>query len=81
MKYAVQVGSGAMIYILSFMRTGSTIKIILRRYRDTQGHRQHGDRISLLLFFSKIERKWANKVTYLSIALQPLWTLVAISVP
>jgi hypothetical protein len=48
MKYPVDMGSGAMIYIASFIKIGSAIqKLILR---DTQTHGQHGDRISLLFF-------------------------------
>jgi hypothetical protein len=45
MKYAVGMGSGAMIYIPSF--------ICFRHSKvdgDTQTHRQHRDRISLFLF-------------------------------
>jgi hypothetical protein len=41
MKYAVEMGSGAMISIPSFIKTGSAI------------HRQHGDGISILLLFPK----------------------------
>jgi hypothetical protein len=49
MKYAVEMGSGAMIYIPSFIGIGSDIqKLILW---DTQTHREHGDRISLFSFF------------------------------
>jgi hypothetical protein len=48
MKYAVEMGSGAMIYIPSFIIIGSGIQKLIRGI-----HRQHGDRISLLLFFSK----------------------------
>jgi hypothetical protein len=45
MKYAVEMGSGAMIYIPSFIKFGSSIqKLIGGR------HRQHGDLISLLSF-------------------------------
>jgi hypothetical protein len=45
MKYAVEMGSDAMIYIPSFIRNGSGIDTT--RYT----HRQQGDLISLLLFF------------------------------
>jgi hypothetical protein len=37
MKYAVEIGSGAMIYILSFIKTGSGIQKLLgwiHRHRD-----------------------------------------------
>jgi hypothetical protein len=59
MKYGVEMGSGAMIYIPSFVRIGSGIQKLI----GGEGiHRQHGDRISLLSFlfsllshFQKIE--------------------------
>jgi hypothetical protein len=39
MKYDVEMGSGAMIYILSFIKTGSGIKKINRGiYTGTQTH-------------------------------------------
>jgi hypothetical protein len=48
-KYAVEMGSGVMIYIPSFIKIGSGIKkLIGGAYTDTQ----HGDRISLLLFLA-----------------------------
>jgi hypothetical protein len=47
MKYAVEMGSGAMIYIPSFIKTGLGIKkLTVGIHRHT--HTQHGDRISLL---------------------------------
>jgi hypothetical protein len=49
MKYAVEMGSGAMIYTPSFIKIGSAIEKLMGR--DTQAHRQHEDRISLLSFF------------------------------
>jgi hypothetical protein len=37
MKYAVEMGSGAMIYVESFMKTGSGIQKLLRGlFTDTQ---------------------------------------------
>jgi hypothetical protein len=36
MKYAVEVGSGAMIYIPSFINTGSGIQKLIGEYTDTQ---------------------------------------------
>jgi hypothetical protein len=53
MKYAVEMGSGAMTYIPSFMKIGSGIQKLIGG--DIQTHRQHGERISLLSFFSKYE--------------------------
>jgi hypothetical protein len=46
MKYAVEMGSSATIYIPSFEKSGSGIKKFMRG--DSQTHRQRGDRISLL---------------------------------
>jgi hypothetical protein len=46
MKYEVEMGSGAMIYIPSFIKIGSGIQKLIAR--DSQTHRQHEDRISLL---------------------------------
>jgi hypothetical protein len=37
MKYAVEMGSSAMMYILSFIKIGSGIRKLIRR--DTQTHR------------------------------------------
>jgi hypothetical protein len=48
MKYAVEIGSGAMIHIPSFIKIGSSIRKLIGEI-----HRQQGDIISLLLFFSK----------------------------
>jgi hypothetical protein len=58
MKYAVEMGSGAMIYIPSFTNVYSAIrKLISRGYTNTQTHRQHEDRISLISFlFFKIKK-------------------------
>jgi hypothetical protein len=44
MKYAIEIGSVAMIYIPSFIKTGSGIQKLLWRGI----HRQDGDFISLL---------------------------------
>jgi hypothetical protein len=49
MKYAVEIGSGAMMYVPSFIKTGSGIQKLMGRIH-IQTHRQHGDLISLLLF-------------------------------
>jgi uncharacterized RmlC-like cupin family protein len=45
MEYTVEMGSGAMIYIPSFINIGSGIQTL-----GGEIHRQHGDRISLLFF-------------------------------
>jgi hypothetical protein len=36
MKYSVEMGSGAMIYIPSFIKFGSGILKLMRGYTDTQ---------------------------------------------
>jgi hypothetical protein len=46
MKYEVEMGSGVMIYIPSFMKIGSRHSHVDRA--DTQIRRQRGDRICLL---------------------------------
>jgi hypothetical protein len=48
MKYTVEMGSVTMIYIPSFIKIGSGIQKLIGG--DSQTHRQHGDRISLLSF-------------------------------
>jgi hypothetical protein len=47
MKYAVEMGSGGIIYIPSSAKIGSGFQNLIRGYKNTQ----HGDRISILLFF------------------------------
>jgi hypothetical protein len=55
MKYAVEMISGAMVCITSFIKIGSSIETFI--WGDTQTHRQHGDHISLVLFlFFKIRK-------------------------
>jgi hypothetical protein len=46
MKYPVEIGSDAMIYIQSFIQIGSGIQKL--KGEQSKTHRQHGDRISLL---------------------------------
>jgi hypothetical protein len=46
MKYAVEMDSGAMIYVPGFIKIGSSIQKLI--VGNTQTHRQVGDRISLL---------------------------------
>jgi hypothetical protein len=50
-KYAVEMGWDATIYIPSFIKFNSVIQNLIRRYTDIQTHKQHGDRLSWLLFF------------------------------
>jgi predicted alpha/beta hydrolase len=49
MKYAVKMGSGAHDIHTEFYKDWARYSKVDRE--DTQTHRQHGDRISLLLFF------------------------------
>jgi hypothetical protein len=61
MKYAVQMGSGAMIYVPSFIESGSGIQ---KPIGEIQRHRQHGDSVSLLLFLqNKVSRLSTNYAT------------------
>jgi hypothetical protein len=55
MKYAVEMGSGAMIYIPSFIKIGPGFQKLIRGH--TRTHRQHGGRISLLLFIQNKESR------------------------
>jgi hypothetical protein len=56
MKYAAEMGAGAMIYILSFIKIGPAIqKLIGRGIKQTDT--QHGDLISLILFFLNKESR------------------------
>jgi hypothetical protein len=48
MKYANEMGSVAMIYIPSFIKSGSGIQKLIGGGGDTQRYMQDGDRISLL---------------------------------
>jgi hypothetical protein len=51
MKYAVGMGSGAMIYIPSFIKIDSGIqKLIVGAGGIHTQHRQHGNPISLFIF-------------------------------
>jgi hypothetical protein len=49
MKYAVEMGSCAMICIPSFIKIGSGIQNLMG---DKQIHREHGGLIGLLLFLA-----------------------------
>jgi hypothetical protein len=49
MKCAVEMGSGAVIYILDIRKTGSAIQKFMGW--DTQTHRQHAELMSILSFF------------------------------
>jgi hypothetical protein len=55
MKYTVEMGSGAMIHIPSFIKIGSGIQKFMGGGGYTD--RQHGDRISLILFVQNKESR------------------------
>jgi hypothetical protein len=60
MKYAVEMGSGAMIYKPSFVKIGSGTQKFMgggEGGRHIQKHRQHGDLISLLSLFQNKESR------------------------
>jgi hypothetical protein len=59
MKYAVEMGSGAMIFIPSFIKIGSAIEKLTGENTDTQ----YGDCMSLLLFYKKKKGRLKMKVT------------------
>jgi hypothetical protein len=56
------MGSGAMIYIPSFMKTGSDIQKLIGGGGSSQRHRQHSDLISLLLCFQNKKSRGTNLV-------------------
>jgi hypothetical protein len=47
---AVEIGSGAMIYLPSFIKMA-----------NSETHRQHGERIGILLFFQNKESRLKTK--------------------
>jgi hypothetical protein len=49
MEYTIEMGSGGMIYIPSFIKIGSGIQKLVGT-GDSNTHGQHGDRIRLLSF-------------------------------
>jgi hypothetical protein len=50
-EYAVEMGSGAMIYIPSFIRAGSGIEKLMGGGENTRIRRPQGDLLSLFYFF------------------------------
>jgi hypothetical protein len=55
MKYSVQMGSGALIHTPNFIKIDSAVQKLIEG--ESQTHRQHGDLISLLLFFHNKESR------------------------
>jgi hypothetical protein len=54
MKYAVEMGLGALIYISSFIKIGLGIQKLME---GGGVHREHGGLISLILFFQSKESR------------------------
>jgi hypothetical protein len=71
LNYAVEMGSGAVIYVPSFIKIGSGVQELIRGiHRHTHG--QQGDLISLLLFFQNKESRlkinsWCRDIACTSI--------------
>jgi hypothetical protein len=74
MKYAVEMDSGAMIYISSFIKISSAIQKLsgrIHRHRDRQTDRQHEDPVSQFLFLKikilaeecYLEDNWGDPVS------------------
>jgi hypothetical protein len=55
------MGSGAVIYVPSFIKIGSGIQELTRGDTQKHTHRQQRDLICLLIFLVKKYGKWANK--------------------
>jgi hypothetical protein len=60
MNYSVLIDSGVLVYMTSFVNTGSTTQKLVGRknmqtHTDTYTHRQESDLISLLLLFQNKE--------------------------
>jgi hypothetical protein len=58
MKYALEMDSGATIHYTNFHKDWFRHSKVNRG--DSQTHRQHGDRISLRLFFENKESRLRN---------------------
>jgi hypothetical protein len=71
MKYAVEMGPGAMIYKPSFITTGSGIQKLI--WGNLQTHKQHGDCISLLY-----ESRLKTKIVANSQTCVRIWTVYII---
>jgi hypothetical protein len=60
MKYAIEMGSGTMICIPSFIKIDSAIQRLIGR--DTQAHRQRSGSKSLFLFFQNKENRLTRQI-------------------
>jgi hypothetical protein len=58
MNCAVEMGSGAMVYIPSYMKIGAAIQNLIVGDTQTHGHADRdGDRINLLFFLQNEESR------------------------
>jgi hypothetical protein len=71
MKYAAEMGSGAVMYIPSFIKNGSGIQ---KSIGEIHIHRQHGDLISLLLSFQNKESRLKTGLSVTFSTKNPAWT-------
>jgi hypothetical protein len=62
MQYAVEMSSGAIMYIPTLIKIDSGIQKLIGVH--TQTHREHGDLISLLIFFHNKKRRIENNLKF-----------------
>jgi hypothetical protein len=68
MRYTTEIGSGATIFVPTFVKTDSAIQKLTGEYKD----RQHCDHISLLLFFQDKQNRL--KMSNLILSSYAKWT-------
>jgi hypothetical protein len=56
-KHAIEMGSSAMIYILSFIKVGSGIQMLMIGVYRHWTHRENGNHKSLPIFFQNKESR------------------------
>jgi hypothetical protein len=66
-NYAVEMGSGAVIHVSSFIKIGSGIQKLMgggdtQKHRHTHTHTEQGDLISLLLFLQNKESRLKKQI-------------------
>jgi hypothetical protein len=59
-NYAIEMNSGAIIYVPSFIKIGSGIQKLIGGGIHIQKHRRQSDLINLLLFFQNKESRLKN---------------------
>jgi hypothetical protein len=67
MNYTVEMGSGALIYVPSFITITAIQKLIRGIHTDTHPHPQQFYLIIILLFFQNEESKLVKSVYYIYI--------------